>query len=284
MTIKKTADNNTYVVKYMHSVGRTCIARIMLQLAGANHTSVFVTEAQVAADRAATPFGKVPVLTVTHPDGSSFELAESIAIEHYLAERLGFLSSDVDEAARMKSVALNVYFELYNHCFAGKIPINEAIADPTSEFNTKALPDFIAAHERWLTKNGSNGHYFGDQLTYPDIALCNWIRIMAGLGVQIKEDSPIKKLEQTVKAYKGWNGQYDVLHPFGVLSDTGFSAKTHSSRSETGMPSTNTTTTITTTNDTAGASNTDFVMRCRCGDLVEKTTKICTRIQGELAK
>ncbi|KAF9211533.1 hypothetical protein BGZ59_007943 [Podila verticillata] len=210
-------NDNTYVVKYLTVLGRACNARIMLHLSGAKYTNEFVTNEQVAADRAAFPFGKVPVLVVNRPDGTSFEFGESIAIEHYLAEKLGFLSSNLDEATVMKSVAFNIYFELYSHCFAGKIPIQEAVADPASEFNTKALPEFITCHERWLNKNGNNGHYFGDKLTYPDIALVSWVRIMDGLGVTMKETSPIKKLEQTVKRLKEWDGKYEAFHPFGVI-------------------------------------------------------------------
>ncbi|KAF9946685.1 hypothetical protein BGZ72_000124 [Mortierella alpina] len=218
MTLTNHTDSTTYVVKYMNAMGRACASRAMLHLSGAKYTNEFVTAEQVAADRAAFPFGKVPVLIVNHPDGTTLELGESIAIEHYLAEKLGFLSSNVDEAARMKSVAFNIYFELYNHCFAGKIPIQEAVQDPESEFNTKALPQFIASHERWLNENGNNGHYFGNELSYPDIALCNWVKIMQGLGVtQVKETSPIKKVEQTVKALEAWKGQYDNFHPFGSI-------------------------------------------------------------------
>ncbi|KAG0201411.1 hypothetical protein BGX28_005768 [Mortierella sp. GBA30] len=218
MTLHSSNDNATYVIKYMSSMGRAYAARAMLHLSGSEYRNEFVTAEQVAADRAAAPFGRVPVLVVNRPDGSSFELGESIAIEHYLAEKLGLLSSDMEVAALMKSVAFNIYFELYHHCFAAKIPIQEAVQDPNSEFNTKALPEFIACHERWLMKNGNNGHYFGNELSYPDLSLCKWVRLMEALGVtQIKENSPIKKLEQTVKAMEEWKGKYDDFHPFKVL-------------------------------------------------------------------
>jgi len=53
----------------------------MLHLSGSKYTNEFITNEQVAADRAAFPFGKVPVLVVNRPDGTSFEFGESIAIE-----------------------------------------------------------------------------------------------------------------------------------------------------------------------------------------------------------
>jgi len=112
MTLDNQTNTTTYVVKYMNAMGRACkcqrhailwrptgtpisntlfsglsfpifsgISRAMLHLSGAKYTNEFVTAEQVADDRTAFPFGKVPVLIVNHPDGTSLELGESIAIE-----------------------------------------------------------------------------------------------------------------------------------------------------------------------------------------------------------
>ncbi|KAG0215376.1 hypothetical protein BGX33_001225 [Mortierella sp. NVP41] len=208
---------STFVVKYIKANGRAGTIRQMLHLTGAKYTNEFVTLEEVGANRAAFPFGHVPVLVETKPDGSTFELGESLAIEQYLAEKLGLLGSTPEEAALCKSIAFNIYFELYNHCFAGKVPIQEAVADPNSEFNTKALPEFIACHEHWLNKNGNNGHYFGEKLTYPDLSMLHWTRLVQGLGVKLDEKSPLKKLEATIQALPEWQGKFDLFHPFGAV-------------------------------------------------------------------
>ncbi|KAF9931056.1 hypothetical protein FBU30_010885 [Linnemannia zychae] len=208
---------STFVVKYMKANGRAGIIRPILHLSGAQYSNEFVTAEDVAADRAALPFGHVPVLIETKPDGTKLELGESLAIEQYLAEKFHLLGSTPEDAAVYKSIGLNIYFELYNHCFAAKTPIQEAIADPNSDFRSKALPQFIACHERWLNKNGNNGHYFGDKLTYPDLCLLHWARLIQTLGVQLDEKSPIKKLEATIKELEAWKGKYDAFHPFGSV-------------------------------------------------------------------
>ena len=82
---------------------------------------------------------------------------------------------------------------------------------------TKTLPQFIATHERWLNKNGNNGYYFGDKLSYPDLVLLNWIRVLEGMGVKFDVDSPLKKLEETMKKLNAWKGQYDAYHPFSMI-------------------------------------------------------------------
>ncbi|KAF9918674.1 hypothetical protein BX616_006757 [Lobosporangium transversale] len=210
-------DNSTYVVKYMNLMGRAGVIRVLLHLAGANYKNEFITMDQVAADKSAFPFGHLPVLVEHRTDGTTFELAESLAIEHYLAEKFGLLGSTPQEAATYKSVAFNIYMELYVYCFASSIPIHEQIADSASEFNVKALPNFLSSHERWLNKNGNNGHYFGNTLSYPDLVMLNWVRLLSMFGIKLDEKSPIRKLEQTIKALPQWKGQYEKFHPTSTI-------------------------------------------------------------------
>ncbi|KAF9903903.1 hypothetical protein EC991_003194 [Linnemannia zychae] len=217
MTAQSNGNDSTFVLHYMKAMGRAVTIRVMLHLKGVKYTNKVITADEVAADRAALPFGQVPVLIETKADGTTLELGESLAIEHYLAEKFGWLGATAEEAALLKSISLNIYFSLYNNCFVAKVPINEAIADPQSAFNTKALPLFIATHERWLLKNGNNGHFFGDKLTYPDLTMLHWIRLFEGLGVKLDDKSPIKKVEATVKAMEEWQGKYDAFHPFSSI-------------------------------------------------------------------
>ncbi|KAK3848071.1 MAG: hypothetical protein J3R72DRAFT_485034 [Linnemannia gamsii] len=217
MTAQSNNNESTFVLHYMKAMGRAVTIRVMLHLKGIKYTNKVITADEVAADRAALPFGQVPVLIETKVDGTTLELGESLAIEYYLAEKFGWLGSTPEEAALLKSISLNIYFSLYNNCFVAKVPVNEAIADPNSVFNTKALPLFIATHERWLLKNGNNGHFFGDKLTYPDLTMLHWIRLFEGLGVKLDEKSPIKKVEATVKAMEEWQGKYDAFHPFSSI-------------------------------------------------------------------
>ncbi|KAF9100166.1 hypothetical protein BGX23_003994 [Mortierella sp. AD031] len=217
MTAQTVKNDSTYVLHYMKAMGRAVTIRVMLHLKGIQYTNKVITAEEVAADRAALPFGQVPVLIETKADGTVLELGESLAIEHYLAEKFGWLGSTAEEAAILKSISLNIYFSLYNNCFVAKVPIHEAIADPNSIFNTKALPLFIATHERWLLKNGNNGHFLGDNLTYPDLTMLHWIRLLEGLGVKLDEKSPIKKVEATIKTMKEWQGKYEAFHPFSSI-------------------------------------------------------------------
>ncbi|KAK5809334.1 hypothetical protein F5H01DRAFT_349009 [Linnemannia elongata] len=212
-----TTAKSTFVVKYMNLMGRAGLVRVLLHLTGQEYTNEFVALDSVANDRSLYPFGHVPVLIETLPDGSTFELGETLAIEQYLAEKFGLLGTTPQEAAVRRSVALNIYLELYTPCFSSTTPIQQVIADPASEFMSKTLPQFIATHERWLNRNGNNGYYFGDKLSYPDLVLLNWIRVLEGMGVKFDVNSPLKKLENTMKGLDAWKGQYDAYHPFSMI-------------------------------------------------------------------
>lgn len=41
--------------------------------------------------------------------------------------------------------------------------------------------------------------------------------MMQGLGVKLDENSPVKKLENTLKEMEEWKGMYDTFHPFGSV-------------------------------------------------------------------
>jgi hypothetical protein len=41
--------------------------------------------------------------------------------------------------------------------------------------------------------------------------------LFEGLGVKLDEESPIKKVEKTIKALEEWKGKYDAFHPFSSI-------------------------------------------------------------------
>lgn len=47
--------------------------------------------------------------------------------------------------------------------------------------------------------------------------LLNWIRVLEGMGVKFDVNSPLKKLEDTMKGLDAWKGQYDAYHPFSMI-------------------------------------------------------------------
>ncbi|KAF9316366.1 hypothetical protein BG003_002049 [Podila horticola] len=211
--------HSTFIVKYLPLIGRAGVIHAILHLSGAEYKTEHVSREEIAAHREKFPFGHVPVLIETLPDGSTFELGEAIAIEHYLAEKYSLLGSTPQESARIKSVATNIYLELADNLFSADAAAKRA------EFEREVLPRFTLCHERWLEQNGNNGHYFGDKLTYADLVLLNWLRVMSMVGVTIEESSPLKKVEKVLSELPEWKGKYEYYHPFNSLEKEEAAAK-----------------------------------------------------------
>lgn len=91
-------------------------------------------------------------------------LAETVVIEHYLANKFGLLGSNEYEENIIKS--LHSSSAAVQNAFAGTVTWNtpEGKAGALGFFTTVTLPIWIAAHERHLIGNGNNGHYVGDKV------------------------------------------------------------------------------------------------------------------------
>ncbi|PVV03668.1 hypothetical protein BB560_001846 [Smittium megazygosporum] len=152
-----------YIVEYFQADALAWTARAILSLAGVEYENKFP---EWPAHSPKTPFGRMPVLTEISPDGSKFVLAESCAIELYLAEKYGFLPKDIKE----KATAMQYYFQF--------VDIFETFGNHTFYYKTETsrerfldrVKTFIERHEPIL-ENSKSGHYCGDSLTLPDILL-----------------------------------------------------------------------------------------------------------------
>ncbi|KAJ1909854.1 hypothetical protein H4219_006329 [Mycoemilia scoparia] len=125
------------------------------------------------------PFGRLPVLHETKPNGEKFTLAESQVIERYLAHKYGLYPKD----ASPETVAL---IEMYRDQFSDvltphvdftiyKIPEKQATFNQRIEY-------LVQKHEEILKNNGSNGHYVGDIITYADIAAYTFLKLFRDAG------------------------------------------------------------------------------------------------------
>ncbi|PVV02699.1 hypothetical protein BB560_002840 [Smittium megazygosporum] len=81
----------SYIVEYFPIDGLVWPTRALLSFAGVEYKNVFP---DWPTESTKTPFGHLPVLTEIYPDGTKFVLAESGAIELYLAEKYIFLPKD----------------------------------------------------------------------------------------------------------------------------------------------------------------------------------------------
>ncbi|KAI1300535.1 kinesin motor protein cin8 [Mortierella claussenii] len=186
----------SYKILYLKLHGMAATARILLALSGVQWESIYPNN--WTEEKKQVPLGVMPVLYEIHhnrpdhhhrhhhhssPPTSTFtstsqdtsspplvlEIPESEAIERYLSRKFSFLGSDLWE-----ETAINVFYASSNAVMS--LYVNRVLlAFPDTKqreldrFVSRSLPEWIEQHERWLSRNDTNGHYVGDQLSLADI-------------------------------------------------------------------------------------------------------------------
>ncbi|KAJ3031270.1 hypothetical protein HK097_005481 [Rhizophlyctis rosea] len=156
-----------YEIEYFPVPGRAEVARLILAAAGAEWSDKSVTWGEWNDKKDGTPFGQMPVLVEYKKDEETFRVAQAHTIERYLARKFGFAGSSEQDMAILDSIG-ELHTALY--MFTRGAPEVERPA-LKAKFLSTSLPTTYKFHQRFLQKNGDNGHYLGQSLTWPDIYL-----------------------------------------------------------------------------------------------------------------
>jgi glutathione S-transferase len=157
----------------------------------------------------------VPVVYEHTASGSVLELAESNAIERYLARKYNLLGSNIWEENLVNQYYHNAegLIQAFALRVVGAAP--EARIDEASRFYIEVLSKFVAIHEERLKQSGDNGHYVGNTTTLADLKIVQTLdRILllspkGGAPVPVsKELTPaLWKVKETVEgnaSYAAW--------------------------------------------------------------------------------
>ncbi|KAF9215403.1 hypothetical protein BGZ59_001463 [Podila verticillata] len=198
-----TTSDIKYRVLYLKLHGVAATTRAILAISGAEWESIYPTD--WAVQKKQVPLGVMPVLYETHQEsGLILEIPESEAIERYLARKFLLFGQDLWE-----ETAINVFYSSSNAVMAHYVTkVLLAFPDTKSreleKFVTKEVPAWIEQHEKWLGRNGLNGHYVGDQLSIADIrsviCLDRYISLPECKGLFSDEKTPgLFKLKSTLE-------------------------------------------------------------------------------------
>ncbi|KAF9127992.1 hypothetical protein BGW39_005438 [Mortierella sp. 14UC] len=198
--------NSTYQLLYFPMHGRGELTRTILVFSGAKWEELAL---DLTIQKKQLPFKLIPILYETTSDGTILELAESHAIERYLATKYGLNGSDPYETHRIDQIYTSTDFA--NQLFWTQVrwaPLDRRI-EAAHKFYDEILPTYIANHEAQLEKNGANGHYVGDKITLADLKSAHFIdrvMFMRPKGTKeppfSKERSPnMWKVLETVNGY-----------------------------------------------------------------------------------
>ncbi|KAI1308381.1 hypothetical protein EDD11_004310 [Mortierella claussenii] len=171
--------DSTFQLYYFDFHGFAGVCRLVLAASGAHFTNEVPGDLW-ATKKPETPFGLMPILKETSADGkTSLKVAESDAIERYLAKKFGMLGQDTFEETVVNSFASNTQGALL-HFFTmyGIVKDPEQRAENKKTLLTGALGSWVKTHEQHLQANGSNGHYLGNKLSLADIKSAFLLRII----------------------------------------------------------------------------------------------------------
>jgi glutathione S-transferase len=161
----------TYKLIYFNFRGRAEISRLLFSLANQNYEDKRIELEEWPEFKKHTPFEKLPILEV-HEEGTTYTIAQSIAIARFLANRFNLAGRDELEKAQADMIIdqltdiLNVLVKVYNENKDDKLIL--ALKEAVNEI----VPNMLLPIESILlaNKNG-NGFLVGNSLTYADLRL-----------------------------------------------------------------------------------------------------------------
>ncbi|KAJ2480753.1 hypothetical protein IWW47_005928 [Coemansia sp. RSA 2052] len=156
---------SSFTLRYFNVAGLAETIRLLLTAANVEWTEEHPEWPQEKPNQ---PFGRLPVLIQKNDGEEDLVLSESVTIERYLARTYGFLPTDPRKAAlqeqirdRLTDIIIAFFLQL------------SASAEKKEELAAKfenLLSKQIEVTSQALRDNGNNGHFFGSDLTYVDIA------------------------------------------------------------------------------------------------------------------
>ncbi|KAF9917627.1 hypothetical protein BX616_000403 [Lobosporangium transversale] len=168
-TLSRAAQSGDSTFKYLYFGlhGRGELTRRILAFAGAKWEELPV---DWPSQKESVPFKVLPVVYEVTSDGTVIELAESQAIERYLAQKFNLYGKNVYEHHKVEQYLSSIDGVLIP--FGTKV-LNSAEnrVEEANKIYSNILDKFIAIHEEHLKKNGSNGHYVGNTTTLADLKL-----------------------------------------------------------------------------------------------------------------
>ncbi|KAF9904246.1 hypothetical protein EC991_002901 [Linnemannia zychae] len=197
---------STYELHYfpIHALGAT--SRAILSIAGADWEDRIQPFETWKTDKASTPFGSLPILTVydtTQGDGettSTKRIPEADVIERFLAKRFGFLGSTPEEELEI-CIALSQTITIHNVWVFRVVPAS-AMGDEVREkvlqvFLEATLRSWVANCEKQLSANNkdkgkdSNVYLIGAKMSLADIktaVLMDMFLAVRGVDAYLNQD------------------------------------------------------------------------------------------------
>ncbi|PIA15228.1 hypothetical protein COEREDRAFT_9611 [Coemansia reversa NRRL 1564] len=164
----------SYVFRYFNLIGRAETCRLLLAAGNANWVEEHPEWPQ---DKEQQPFGRLPVLIEKSSDGSELVLSESFTIERYLGRIFDLLPTDPKASALQEQMA-DRQADIIDACAA----LPKFSLEKDKEMSKAGIEDLftrvVKSHMEILSANSCKTHLFGDKLSFADITLYAFYKIM----------------------------------------------------------------------------------------------------------
>ena len=203
----------SYRLVYFNLKGRAEVCRLLFTLANQKYEEVNIAFEDWPTKKETLPFGQAPVLEVTQ-NGKTVVIAQSHAIERFLANKFNLFGKDDIERARIDMIIEQVT-DLFNSLI---IIYRKTESEEKKQELEKALTESVPKglkliqnlYEANNEENPASGYLVGDKLTYADITLVNfydWLResrdkVLKGLPRLEEHFNKIRNLDSLKQHYE----------------------------------------------------------------------------------
>ncbi|VBB26289.1 unnamed protein product [Acanthocheilonema viteae] len=158
-------ETESFKLTYFNGRGRAEVTRLLFAQANVSYEDIRISKAEWPALKPKTPYGHVPILNV-----SGKILAESHAIERYLARKFDLLGTNEWEAAKIDEIICNledvwVKMQPWLHEEKGtkKSEMFETLVKET-------ITPFMQRYEQFLL-NSHSPYFVGNKMSLADLAV-----------------------------------------------------------------------------------------------------------------
>ncbi|VDN05715.1 unnamed protein product [Thelazia callipaeda] len=166
----KVSEGKNYKLTYFNVRGRAEVIRLLFALANVSYDDNRITRQEWTSLKPKMPYGQVPVL-----EENGKLLAQSHAIERYLARNFGFMGSNAWEAAKIEELMIGTE-GLWEKLLKWAHGSNETEKEELlTELEKDEISSFLTRYEGFLTSSSSS-YLVGKKISLADLTLFNVIK------------------------------------------------------------------------------------------------------------
>ncbi|KAG0338971.1 hypothetical protein BG004_006990 [Podila humilis] len=167
--------NSKFEILYMACRARAELPRLMLEYVGAKYTSK--TPLNWPAGKDKTPFGVLPILYHTKPNGDVVEIPETDALTRYIARLFGLEGDNFDDQTTV-DIAYSGSHNFYDILRENLWTKPDMHDKETVKIVFEKLEKIFDGLEKILVKNHSNGYFVKEKTTFADFCVYDWLNYL----------------------------------------------------------------------------------------------------------